>query len=188
MDWISWAPAAIGLLFVAVILLRNQARSPIRHPGTFNVEAVGESHYQAALRAICGKGKVRHPCIADLVLEDDNAHDNQAVAVKINGATVGYLSRNNARRFRQRCGNVRSLPVPAGEKTARVGERANQRAHESGSPRRRSRGGMQVSLSAPARQEKTGIKASGLHPNLDPRYSASPCKQRTLYIGGGGGS
>ncbi|MBX9747828.1 MAG: HIRAN domain-containing protein, partial [Hyphomonadaceae bacterium] len=37
---------------------------------------------------------------AVLVLEDDNPHDDQAVAVTIDGALCGYLSRADARRHR----------------------------------------------------------------------------------------
>jgi hypothetical protein len=72
-------------------------------PGTYSIEVVGESHYQAALAAICG-GPTEEgaDCIveATLVHEDDNPYDNQAIRVDIQGKTVGYLSRTNARQFR----------------------------------------------------------------------------------------
>jgi hypothetical protein len=70
--------------------------------GSFSLEAVGESKYQPALRAVCGPGEVRHECVAVLVLEDTNAYDNQAVMVTIDESCVGYLSRENARRYRRK--------------------------------------------------------------------------------------
>jgi hypothetical protein len=69
--------------------------------GDFDLEVVGESNYQPALRRVCGPGKVRHECRATLVLEDDNAYDKKAVRVDIGGATVGYLSREAARAYRK---------------------------------------------------------------------------------------
>lgn len=63
------------------------------------VDAVGESHYQDALRAICGsKGweDVAFDCIAVLVPEPTNPYDPNAVMVQVDGHCVGYLSRDNA--------------------------------------------------------------------------------------------
>lgn len=68
----------------------------------FDVEVVGESHYQRALRQIAGAGEVRRYCAAELVPEDENPHDDKAVAVFIGGEQVGYLSRSDARAFRRR--------------------------------------------------------------------------------------
>jgi hypothetical protein len=71
---------------------------------SFDLPVVGESHYQEALEAICGKrsdnGEDRI-VDASLVLEDSNPYDAQAVRVDIQGKTVGYLSREDARRFRE---------------------------------------------------------------------------------------
>jgi hypothetical protein len=72
-------------------------------PGTFEVEVVGESRYQKALRRICGRcgpEGVELVIQCNLVLEDDNSHDDQAVRVAIGDATVGYLTRENARAYR----------------------------------------------------------------------------------------
>jgi hypothetical protein len=72
--------------------------------GRFPLAIVGESHYQAALEAICAdRDKEGTDRVVDavLVLEDSNPHDDQAVRVDIDGTTVGYLSRANARRFRE---------------------------------------------------------------------------------------
>jgi HIRAN domain-containing protein len=72
-------------------------------PGTFQIEVVGESHYQGALQAVCGprcpEGEDRF-VRATLVQEDSNAHDPKAVRVDIQGQTVGYLSRETARLYR----------------------------------------------------------------------------------------
>jgi HIRAN domain-containing protein len=72
-------------------------------PGTFQIEVVGESHYQGALQAVCGprcpEGEDRF-VRATLVHEDSNAHDPKAVRVDIQGQTVGYLSRETARLYR----------------------------------------------------------------------------------------
>jgi hypothetical protein len=72
--------------------------------GEFEFDIVGESNYQRALRRIAGpktEDSKRHPCVAMLVLEDDNPHDNMAVRVDIEGETVGYLSRRHARQYRK---------------------------------------------------------------------------------------
>jgi hypothetical protein len=70
----------------------------------FAFDVVGESRYQAALSDICGgKSESGHEyqCTAYLILEDDNPHDAQAVRIDIDGSTVGYLDRENARKFRK---------------------------------------------------------------------------------------
>ncbi len=71
--------------------------------GLYACPTVGESNYQDALEAICGgrtEDAASHDCIAHLILEDSNPYDNQAVRVDIEGRTIGYLSREMARRFR----------------------------------------------------------------------------------------
>lgn len=73
--------------------------------GAFEFEVVGESNYQRAIAALAGDhGDVAASAdhVAELVPEDSNAHDPQAVAVRINGSVVGYLSRQDARSFRRR--------------------------------------------------------------------------------------
>lgn len=65
---------------------------------------VGESNYQPAIEAVAGG---RTPDGADqfteaqLVLEDENRYDDQAVRVDIGGRPVGYLSRQDARKYRR---------------------------------------------------------------------------------------
>jgi hypothetical protein len=82
---------------------RQELMGNIQGPGHFEFDVVGESHYQEALESIAGAKddeSKRHDCVAELVLEDDNPHDNQAILVAIDGKQVGYLSRKHAREFR----------------------------------------------------------------------------------------
>lgn len=75
--------------------------------GDFDFDVVGESNYQAALAALAGTHGDRSPdkeCQAALVPEDNNRYDNKAVRVDIDGRTVGYLSKDEARSFRRRLG------------------------------------------------------------------------------------
>jgi hypothetical protein len=67
--------------------------------GDEDLEVVGESNYQPALWAICGKSsgeRVRHHITAVLVPEPHNIHDSNAVAVYIGNNLVGYLDRQTA--------------------------------------------------------------------------------------------
>ena len=101
---------AIGA--VAYFLLRDRfssSHSPsvqgrLPGPGTYEFDIVGESKYQDALEAICGgrtEDGAEHQTEAVLYLEDSNPYDNLAVRVDIGGHTVGYLSRKDARSYRQ---------------------------------------------------------------------------------------
>lgn len=80
-------------------------------PGDASVSVVGESRYQDNFERIFGPRGERWPvrnCDADLICEDTNPHDDQAVRVVISGLTVGYLSKRDARRYRKKYGNVNS--------------------------------------------------------------------------------
>ena len=64
---------------------------------------VGESHYQDALWKIVGghaPEPVRHETYALLMPNPANEHDANAIEVQIDGALVGYLSRENAAAYR----------------------------------------------------------------------------------------
>lgn len=77
----------------------------LKGDSTFSLEAVGEAKYQAALEEICGgrtEDDVDRIVAADLVLEDTNPYDKNAVQVQILGKTVAYLSRADAKAFRER--------------------------------------------------------------------------------------
>lgn len=69
------------------------------HPCEF--DAVGESHYQPALRKLRNSRHMAtdNDFIADIVAEPDNPHDKNACAVYIEGSKVGYLPRNAAADF-----------------------------------------------------------------------------------------
>ncbi|MBX5470805.1 MAG: hypothetical protein IRZ21_13030 [Thermoleophilaceae bacterium] len=82
---------------------RLSSLEPVWLEGDERVEVVGESHYQQALRSICGREawtEVRHECVALLVPEPTNPHDPNAVMVQIDGKLVGYLSRADAVAYR----------------------------------------------------------------------------------------
>lgn len=70
--------------------------------GDFDQEVVGESHYQADIKAIASRlPEDSHFVQSVLCPEDDNEHDENAVAVKIAGVKVGYLPRDAARAHRK---------------------------------------------------------------------------------------
>ncbi|MBN1527961.1 MAG: HIRAN domain-containing protein [Thermoleophilaceae bacterium] len=86
--------------------LLRQPREPdlvqlkaVEFEGDELVAAVGEAHYQPALRALCGSDRwedVRCDVRAVLVPEPDNPHDPNAVMVQVDQQHVGYLSRGDA--------------------------------------------------------------------------------------------
>lgn len=67
------------------------------------MRVVGESHYQPALQQMqrhCVPGVDGRPSFAvTLVLEPDNPHDEHAIAVMSAAGQVGYLPRDDARRY-----------------------------------------------------------------------------------------
>jgi hypothetical protein len=75
--------------------------------GDFDFDVVGESNYQGALAKLAGEhgtDNVDKEFRAMLVLEDSNRYDPKAVAVQLEGTTVGYLARADARSYRRRLG------------------------------------------------------------------------------------
>jgi len=77
--------------------------------GQYDLEVVGESHYQRHLKVLSEryskKGGDRE-LIAKLHYENTSPHDKKAIRVVIDGGTVGYLSRKDARLFRKRIEKV----------------------------------------------------------------------------------
>ena len=72
-------------------------------PGTFAVDVVGVSRRQSVLAAIVDRQSRRGRTVtidAVLILEGSNPHDANAVRIEIEGELIGYLSRDNARRYR----------------------------------------------------------------------------------------
>lgn len=93
------------------------------------VRAVGVSHYQEPLRRVSGaplEGPVRHQVRVDLASEPENPHDANAVAVRLDGELVGYLSREDAVRYGP---VVRLLGEHGGRLVcdATIGRRASER-------------------------------------------------------------
>lgn len=78
-------------------MLTRAPRAPLISralPGGYDVQIVGESHYTAALDAVATG---QHTTTwADLIVEDDNPYDRNAVRVEIDGMKVGYLSKEMA--------------------------------------------------------------------------------------------
>ena len=73
--------------------------------GRFDVEVVGESHYQRNLTQICGKRKEHGEnriVDATIWLEDNNPYDDKAVRVTIGNLNVGHLNRMAAPVYRLR--------------------------------------------------------------------------------------
>lgn len=72
----------------------------------FNQEVVGESHYMKTLKSAVpskfrNKERVRLYTIFLLEQEDNNQHDSNAVAVKLNNETIGHLPRTDAKKYRE---------------------------------------------------------------------------------------
>lgn len=75
--------------------------------GDFGVSVIGESNYQSALALVAGRAATGYDgvrCVATIVPETSNPNDPQAVAIRVEGRTVGYLSAEDAVRFRLRLG------------------------------------------------------------------------------------
>jgi hypothetical protein len=68
------------------------------------LEVVGEGSYQANLRTLGGRsgpdGPANTAFVAGLVRDPANRYDENAIAVRIDGRLVGYLSREDAIRYR----------------------------------------------------------------------------------------
>lgn len=106
----------VGLVLVACLAAASDRLRPasgrppvkgvvgqLRPTGSFGLDVVGEASYQHAIGKIAGgrtEEGISHLCEAVLVPEPANPHDPMAVRVDIEGATVGYLSRANAREYR----------------------------------------------------------------------------------------
>lgn len=68
------------------------------------VQIVGESFYEDALEKLAGpktENGVNFRCAAELVPDNGNTHDANAVMVRLLGRHVGHLEREHAKRFRE---------------------------------------------------------------------------------------
>jgi hypothetical protein len=97
---------------------------------SLSIDVVGESNYQDVLIAIAGNHGDSPPegvVIASISPEPTNKYDNLAIRVDINGGTVGYLSREDARSYRKLFSNNLNTQCNAeiiGGYVMRNGERA----------------------------------------------------------------
>jgi hypothetical protein len=84
------------------------AQRPKMSEDDFPTYVVGESHYQVALETICGSkqeyGQATWTDEVQLIPEDDNPYDPNAVRVEIEERQVGYLSRTDAVSYRRKHG------------------------------------------------------------------------------------
>jgi hypothetical protein len=76
---------------------------------------VGELNYQDALEAICGghaRGEGHRLSVDAVLIPQPDPHDELAVRVYIHGLMVAYLSREDARRFRDSLAAAGYEPQP----------------------------------------------------------------------------
>lgn len=104
-----------GLLVLWIILTKRHKKQTVitEKPIEYLFDIVGEQSYQANLRKIAGPKQERSKYVevmARVVSEPFNAYDKNAVKIEINGLTVGYLSRDDAKLL---AGKVINQTVPA---------------------------------------------------------------------------
>jgi hypothetical protein len=104
-----------GLLILWIILTKRHKKQTVitERPIEYFFDIVGEQSYQANLRKIAGPKQERSKYVevmARVVSEPFNAYDKNAVKIEINGLTVGYLSRDDAKLL---AGKVINQTVPA---------------------------------------------------------------------------
>ncbi|GAA5585653.1 hypothetical protein Acal01_00786 [Acinetobacter calcoaceticus] len=104
-----------GLLILWIILTKRHKKQNVitERPIEYFFDIVGEQSYQANLRKIAGPKQERSKYVevmARVVSEPFNAYDKNAVKIEINGLTVGYLSRDDAKLL---AGKVINQTVPA---------------------------------------------------------------------------
>ncbi len=79
-------------------------RRKLERQGEFGQRVTGESYYQRELDRIAGGRTTdghEFERTAEIVLDDRNRHDRNAVRIDIDKKTVGYLSRADARQYRE---------------------------------------------------------------------------------------
>jgi hypothetical protein len=80
----------------------TEVEAPFVLEGDDLIRVVGTSHYQDALLRLTGRQadeQVRVDKIAVFAPEPDNPHDPNAIAIHIDGELVGYLSRDENKRW-----------------------------------------------------------------------------------------
>lgn len=104
-----------GLLVLFLILSKKHKKKNLSSERSivYLVDIVGEQSYQANLIKIAGPKQEKSKYVevmARVVSEPFNDYDKNAVKIEINGLTVGYLSRNDAKLL---AGKVINKTVPA---------------------------------------------------------------------------
>ncbi|HEU4704008.1 MAG TPA: hypothetical protein VFS37_16115 [Conexibacter sp.] len=101
---------------------------PGREPGAPLLRAVGESFYQPALEAACGRRngeEVFFECEAALVPEPENQHDRNAVRVEVEGQLTAHLARADAAQYQPLLLELRAAGYAALCRALIVGRDAN---------------------------------------------------------------
>jgi hypothetical protein len=106
--WLVLAVTAGALVFFWISSQRRPAvrvQPPSKTAALADLlEVVGESFYQGNLEKVAGPKASEgadFPCLALLVFDDANPHDEKAVRVEVDGLVVGHLSRPTARVYRK---------------------------------------------------------------------------------------
>lgn len=103
---------------------KRQPLSSIKLAATrgFPQAVVGELNYQREIgRIVGGKSEfsASYACHALLVCDDKNKHDANAVQVRIKGAVVGYLPRDEAKKYREELTQV-DISMPSAVVRAKI--------------------------------------------------------------------
>lgn len=110
---IIWGALGLLVLFLILSKMHKKQKFTNERPIAYLVDIVGEQSCQANLRKIAGPKQENSKyveVIARVVSEPFNAYDKNAVKIEINGLTVGYLSRDDAKLL---AGKVINKTVPA---------------------------------------------------------------------------
>ncbi len=82
---------------------KKDAPIEVNVSGEFSVNVVGESHYQEHLERICGGRREegsRMTIAAQLIYDNNNPYDNNAIRIDILGKPVGFLCKTDAENYR----------------------------------------------------------------------------------------
>lgn len=115
----------------------------------YTFEIVGESQYQSALDQIAGPKTPQGAsleCVAELVPDDRNEHDAEAIAVRIRGQIVGFVPRKTASDLRVELARINPIGGSVGC-YAKIGGGWRADDGDEGSY------GVKISLSKPIRVE-----------------------------------
>jgi len=96
MDWLRAALAGSARAEAAMPLMLAKGRG-------FTFEIVGESHYQNAIAKVAGpksSAGCKVETTAQLVFNDGNAHDLNAIGVLLDGRVAGFVPRDQAAAMR----------------------------------------------------------------------------------------